>query len=106
MGYGMQIPAHRVGGPKNIWDFRVYGLSKSWVMRVSTVPNAAIFTSKPKPGRHLSFAFRCHSTQRFQRLGLQFHIRVSRFLIFWSLLTTKSLEKVTKAENLKFDVMY
>jgi len=37
MGYGMQIPAHRVGGPKNIWDFGVYGLSKSWVMRVSTV---------------------------------------------------------------------
>jgi len=37
MGYGVQIPAHRVGGPKNIWDFEVYGLSKSWVMRVSTV---------------------------------------------------------------------
>jgi hypothetical protein len=36
-GYGMQIPAHRVGGPKNIWDFKVYGLSKSWVMRGSTV---------------------------------------------------------------------
>jgi hypothetical protein len=39
MGYGMQIPAHRVGGPKNVWDFEVYGLSKSWVMRVSTVLN-------------------------------------------------------------------
>jgi len=37
MGYGMQIPAHRDGGPKNVWDFEVYGLSKSWVMRVSTV---------------------------------------------------------------------
>jgi hypothetical protein len=31
MGYGMQIPAHRVGGPKKLWDFRVYGLSESWV---------------------------------------------------------------------------
>ena len=38
MGYGMQIPAHRVGGPKKLWDFRVYGLSESWVKRVPTVP--------------------------------------------------------------------
>jgi len=37
MGYGMQIPAHRVGGPKKLWDFRVYGLSESWVKRVPTV---------------------------------------------------------------------
>jgi hypothetical protein len=39
MGYGMQIPAHRVGGPKKLWDFRVYGLSESWVKRVPTVSN-------------------------------------------------------------------
>jgi hypothetical protein len=37
MGYGMQIPAHRVGGPKKLWDFGVYGLSESWVKRVPTV---------------------------------------------------------------------
>ena len=37
MGDGMQIPAHRVGGPKKLWGFEVYGLSKSWVMRVPTV---------------------------------------------------------------------
>ena len=38
--YGLwsQIPAHRVGGSKKLWDFRVYGLSESWVMRGSTVP--------------------------------------------------------------------
>jgi hypothetical protein len=45
MGYGMQIPAHRVGGPKKLWDFRVYGLSESWVKRVPTVS---------QNGRHIS----------------------------------------------------
>ena len=37
MGYGMQIPTHRVDGLRKLWGFEVYGLSKSWVMRVSTV---------------------------------------------------------------------
>ena len=37
MGYGVQIPAHQLGGPKMLWDFRGYGLSGAWVMRVSTV---------------------------------------------------------------------
>ena len=37
MGYGVQIPANRVGGPEMLWDFRVYGLSRVWVMGVSTV---------------------------------------------------------------------
>jgi hypothetical protein len=38
MGYGLQIPAHQLGGPKRVWDFWGYGLSNAWVMRVSTVP--------------------------------------------------------------------
>ena len=37
MGYGVQFPAHRGGGPKNVWDFRGYGLWQAWVMRVLTV---------------------------------------------------------------------
>jgi hypothetical protein len=37
MGYGLQIPAHQLGGPKRVWDFWGYGLSNAWVMRVSTV---------------------------------------------------------------------
>ena len=37
MGYGLQFPAHRGGGPKNVWDFRGYGLWQAWVMRVPTV---------------------------------------------------------------------
>ncbi|KIK05649.1 hypothetical protein K443DRAFT_37170, partial [Laccaria amethystina LaAM-08-1] len=41
MGYGLQIPAHQLGGPKRVWDFRGYGLSNAWVMRVSTVPPLA-----------------------------------------------------------------
>ena len=37
MGYGLQILAHQLGGPKMAWDFRGYGLSEAWVKRVSTV---------------------------------------------------------------------
>jgi hypothetical protein len=37
MGYGVQIPVNRVGGPEKLWDFRVYGLSRVWVKGVSTV---------------------------------------------------------------------
>lgn len=37
MSYGVQFPAHRVGGPEILWVLRVYGLSKAWVMRGSTV---------------------------------------------------------------------
>ena len=37
MGYGVQFPAHRGGGPKNVWDFGGYGLWQAWVMRVPTV---------------------------------------------------------------------
>ena len=29
MGYGVQFPAHQGSGPKNLWDFRGYGL---WAM--------------------------------------------------------------------------
>ena len=37
MGYGVQIPANQVGGSERLWDFGVYGLSRVWVKRVSTV---------------------------------------------------------------------
>ncbi len=37
MGYGIEIPAHRVGGFKILWDIRGYGLSGLWVKRSSTV---------------------------------------------------------------------
>ena len=30
-------PAHRGGGPKNVWDFGGYGLWQAWVMRVPTI---------------------------------------------------------------------
>ena len=51
MGYGMQIPAHRVGGPKKLWDFRVYGLSESWVKRVLTVVVHESSGSATTPGQ-------------------------------------------------------
>jgi hypothetical protein len=37
MGYGVQIPAHQLGGPKKAWDFRGYGLSEAWVMGVTHI---------------------------------------------------------------------
>ena len=37
MGYGVQIPANRVGERKRLWGFRVYGLSGVWAMGVLTV---------------------------------------------------------------------
>ena len=37
MGYGVQIPAHQLSGPKMAWDFRGYGLLEAWVKRVLTV---------------------------------------------------------------------
>ncbi|KIJ97519.1 hypothetical protein K443DRAFT_105555, partial [Laccaria amethystina LaAM-08-1] len=37
MGYGVLFPANQLGGLKNLWDLRDYGLSQSWVKRESTV---------------------------------------------------------------------
>lgn len=37
MGFGTKFPAHQVGGSKKVWVFRVYGLSKAWVLGGSTV---------------------------------------------------------------------
>ena len=45
MGYGLQIPAHQLGGPKMAWDFRGYGLSEAWVKRVLTVLKYQIHAS-------------------------------------------------------------
>jgi len=41
MGYGSEIPAYQVGGPKNAWGLRGYGLSHLWVKRGSTVLHQA-----------------------------------------------------------------
>jgi len=46
MGYGMQFPANQVGGPEILWDFRVYGLSRVWVKRVSTVYNTVLILNR------------------------------------------------------------
>ena len=37
MGFGAQIPIHRVGGMVLLWYSRGYGLSKVWFTRSSTV---------------------------------------------------------------------
>jgi hypothetical protein len=37
MGYGFKSPAYQLGGSKNVWVTREYGLSGLWVMRDSTV---------------------------------------------------------------------
>ena len=55
MGYGLQIPAHQLGGPKWVWDFRGYGLSGAWVKRVSTVMSKCEVNSilQPYPHEHI-----------------------------------------------------
>jgi 1,2-phenylacetyl-CoA epoxidase PaaB subunit len=37
MGYGFKSPAYQLGGSKNVWVTREYGLSGLWVIRESTV---------------------------------------------------------------------
>jgi hypothetical protein len=37
MGYEFKSPAYQLGGSKNVWLTREYGLSGPWVMRESTV---------------------------------------------------------------------
>ena len=37
MGYGSEIPAHQVGGSKNVWGLPDYGFSRVWVITGSTV---------------------------------------------------------------------
>src|SRR6266508_5056737 len=37
MGYGMQIPANKVGGLIGLWDITSYGFSRVWIKTVSTV---------------------------------------------------------------------
>ncbi|KAF9481933.1 hypothetical protein BDN70DRAFT_971769 [Pholiota conissans] len=54
MGYGLQMPAHRVGGWIFLWDIRGYGLSQAWVMRVSTVPQCTIRWLASTPSSRLA----------------------------------------------------
>jgi len=37
MGYEALFPANQLGGLKNIWNLREYGVCEPWVMRESTV---------------------------------------------------------------------
>src|SRR5271168_4266507 len=41
MGSNSPPTWHRLGGPKNVWDTGVYGLSQVWVMGVTTVASNA-----------------------------------------------------------------
>ena len=42
MGFSIEIPAHQVGGPENLWGIRGYGLSEVWDMGVSTVLDGCV----------------------------------------------------------------
>ena len=37
MGYGALFPANQLGGLKNVWNLREYGVCEPWVKRESTV---------------------------------------------------------------------
>ena len=61
MGYGIKIPAHRVGGFKILWGIRGYGLSGLWVKRGSTVLNASPLDQSRYTRHH------------FLHIGTEFH---------------------------------
>ena len=44
MGYEALFPANQLGGLKNIWNLREYGVCEPWVTRESTVPIFALNT--------------------------------------------------------------
>ena len=44
MGFYVKITVHQLGGPKNLWDMRGYGLSGVWVTRGSTVTTFIFFS--------------------------------------------------------------
>ena len=55
MGFCMQIPAHRAGGPEKVWDTRGYGLSEVCVMTGSTVAVIGIVSvARPTSATNLS----------------------------------------------------
>ena len=44
MGYEVFFPANQLGGLKNLWDLREYGVCEPWVTRESTVLSTIIYT--------------------------------------------------------------
>ena len=46
MGYEALFPANQLGGLKNVWNLREYGVCEPWVTRESTV----VTTSRPSKG--------------------------------------------------------
>jgi hypothetical protein len=72
MGYGVQIPAHQLGGPKKAWDFRGYGLSEAWVMGVSTVTS---FSQCSGCVCNILLEIRAHNLVIWRTLKRVFHIQ-------------------------------
>ncbi|KAF8953544.1 hypothetical protein BDZ97DRAFT_1712975 [Flammula alnicola] len=78
MGYGLKIPAHRLGGPKNLWDIRGYGLSQAWVMRGSTVilsthQNHQNTLRAAICRKNIDEPLDCILSERWLRISLSFH---------------------------------
>ena len=59
MGYEAVFPANQLGGLKNVWNLREYGVCEPWVTRESTVsaPARHIQTT----GRKTVWVYLCHS---------------------------------------------
>ena len=45
MGYEVFFSVNQLGGLKNLWDLREYGVCEPWVTRELTVPPERILTS-------------------------------------------------------------
>ena len=48
MGYEALFPANQLGGLKNVWNLREYGVCEPWVMRESTVPHLSHHRLSPQ----------------------------------------------------------
>jgi len=79
MGYGMQIPAHQLGGPIVLWVIRGYGFSQVWVKRSSTVvvfffgeADSAVYILKAYP-QYLSLAHRVSTSKSIPFRDTQVH---------------------------------
>jgi hypothetical protein len=44
MGYGVQIPAHQLGGPAELWVIGGYGLCEVWDTRCSKIKHSPMAT--------------------------------------------------------------
>ena len=62
MGYEAVFPANQLGGLKNVWNLREYGVCEPWVTRESTVVRKLQYRFIRK-----TVMYNCHKTRMAKR---------------------------------------